>query len=350
MKLPPGYGQVIKLSGKRRRPYAVRITIGPEEQDGRFVRKEKYLEYFEKKADALNYLAKYNAGITIEKQPPLTTLPSFSDVFDGFIEFYTAKNKNASVSAIDGYRNAFKQSAVLHPKKFQTIRTDDLQKVISDHSHMSASTIANLIKLFHQMYKYAMMNEMVEKDYSRFVFNEHREKEGPSHIPFTEDEIRKLWKLKAYPVLIMIFTGLRVTEFLKIETANIDLDQHIMIGGIKTAAGKNRVIPIHDAILPIVQKMMDGPYLWSDQRTANGFRKITWKNTMDALGTPHTPHDTRHTAATLMERYNVPLHHAKLILGHSVHDLTQDVYTHIQPSVLVRDINRIPSFYVKDKF
>ncbi len=47
--------------------------------------------------------------------------------------------------------------------------------------------------------------------------------------------------------------------------------------------------------------------------------------------------------ATLMEKYGVPLHHRKLILGHSVQDLTEGVYTHVDPSVLVEDINRIPA-------
>lgn len=28
MKMPNGYGSIIKLSGKRRRPFAVRITAG----------------------------------------------------------------------------------------------------------------------------------------------------------------------------------------------------------------------------------------------------------------------------------------------------------------------------------
>ena len=47
MKLPSGYGQIIKLSGKRRRPYAVRIDAGVERApDGHYVRKQKYFQTF----------------------------------------------------------------------------------------------------------------------------------------------------------------------------------------------------------------------------------------------------------------------------------------------------------------
>ena len=45
MKLPNGYGSVVKLSGSRRKPYAVKISYDVE-VDGKVVRKRKYLEYF----------------------------------------------------------------------------------------------------------------------------------------------------------------------------------------------------------------------------------------------------------------------------------------------------------------
>lgn len=48
MKLPNGYGSVVKMSGKRRKPYAVRITDGTKlNKDGRRIQKYRFLEYFE---------------------------------------------------------------------------------------------------------------------------------------------------------------------------------------------------------------------------------------------------------------------------------------------------------------
>lgn len=46
MRLPNGYGSVYKLSGNRRNPYAVRITIDWEECDGKRIQKKKILGYF----------------------------------------------------------------------------------------------------------------------------------------------------------------------------------------------------------------------------------------------------------------------------------------------------------------
>lgn len=41
MKMPNGYGSVVKLSGKRRKPWAVRISYMDESPDGVIKRKQK---------------------------------------------------------------------------------------------------------------------------------------------------------------------------------------------------------------------------------------------------------------------------------------------------------------------
>lgn len=46
MKNPCGYGSIIKKSGKRRRPYEVRVTIGWTDE-GKQIR--KIIGYFEKR-------------------------------------------------------------------------------------------------------------------------------------------------------------------------------------------------------------------------------------------------------------------------------------------------------------
>ena len=62
MKLPNSYGSVIKLGGKRRKPYAVRISKLVEDDTGKVKRKYTYLAYFAKPEMAYTYLAEYNSG------------------------------------------------------------------------------------------------------------------------------------------------------------------------------------------------------------------------------------------------------------------------------------------------
>jgi len=61
--------------------------------------------------------------------------------------------------------------------------------------------------------KYAMENDLIQKDYSRFVeHNAHR-----------LDDIDT--------VLIMIYTGLRSGEFVEVENKNIYLEERYFRGG-----------------------------------------------------------------------------------------------------------------------
>ena len=57
MRLPNGYGSIYKLSGKRRRPYAVIVTANWTDE-GKPIR--KYLGYYEKRQEALTALAEFN--------------------------------------------------------------------------------------------------------------------------------------------------------------------------------------------------------------------------------------------------------------------------------------------------
>ena len=62
MRLPNGYGGVVKLSGARRRPYAARVTTGwyYNDQTGKRVQRYQILGYAATRAEALQILARYN--------------------------------------------------------------------------------------------------------------------------------------------------------------------------------------------------------------------------------------------------------------------------------------------------
>ena len=53
MKRPNGTGTIVKLPGKRRKPYAIRISDGVTiSQAGRVVQKRKYVAYFQAAREA----------------------------------------------------------------------------------------------------------------------------------------------------------------------------------------------------------------------------------------------------------------------------------------------------------
>ena len=82
MKLPNSYGSVIKLGGKRRKPYAVRISKLVEDDTGKVKRKYTYLAYFSKPEMAYTYLAEYNSGAVVPEHMKYSDSPTFAEMYE----------------------------------------------------------------------------------------------------------------------------------------------------------------------------------------------------------------------------------------------------------------------------
>jgi len=58
-------------------------------------------------------------------------------------------------------------------------------------------------------------------------------------------------------VLIQLHTGMRAQELASLPLNKVDFENNIIEWGMKTEAGKNRIIPIHSKILPIIKSRAD---------------------------------------------------------------------------------------------
>jgi len=246
MKNPNGYGSVYKLSGKRRKPWGVRKTVGFNGT------KQIYqnIGYYKTRPEAMLALADFNSNPYDIEAATIT----FSDLY---AKWSKEKFNKISKSNINGYIASYKISESLHDLKFVEIKKAHLQAVIDD-CEKGHGTLRKIKVLFNQLFKYAMENDVITKDYSKFVEIGANEAES-TRKPFTQDEIKLLWdnidRMDFIDtVLIMIYTGLRPGELVTIETSNIDIENRTIKGGIKTHAGKNRIIPINNKILPWVNK------------------------------------------------------------------------------------------------
>ena len=89
--------------------------------------------------------------------------------------------------------------------------------------------------------------------------------------PFTPEQINELWKIKDEPwvdtVLIYLYTGFRLNELLGMKTEQVNIKEWYFQGGIKSASGKDRIVPIHERIKPLVKALVDqgNKYLFSHQ-------------------------------------------------------------------------------------
>lgn len=342
IKNPNGYGTVYKLSGVRRKPWIARVPFGRDKITEKRI--YKTIGYFEKCDKALIALAEYNKKPYDLDAEKIT----FSEIYqkwstDKFLE-------NCSQSNINGYKKSFKDSAALHTIRMKDIRFEHL-KFVMDNCNKNYPMRRRLRLLWKQLYAFSMERDIVDKDYSAFVKLGENEVSEPIHIPFTGEEIEKLFSMvDSVPfvdtVLIMIYTGLRIGELLDIKSENVFLEERYLRGGLKTRAGINRVIPINKKIHPFVLDWLskEHSYLVSSSKKKMSYYEYNrdgWNNVMEGLGAEHLPHDCRHTFATLMNNAGADKLCVKKIMGHASNDITEKVYTHKDIQELIDAVDLI---------
>ena len=98
MELPNSYGSVIKLGGKRRKPYAVRISKLVEDDTGKVKRKYTYLAYFAKPEMAYTYLAEYNSGAVVPEHMKYSDSPTFAEMYEKWKKYRKSLKNQISAS------------------------------------------------------------------------------------------------------------------------------------------------------------------------------------------------------------------------------------------------------------
>ena len=279
----------------------------------------KYLGYFsrDEKDQALKLLASYNSGLPLN-MPTHASCPTFKEMADLWLEKHIRhlQSKKGSVSGQlnASYSAAIKKCSAIHTKPINRIKFQGVQDIADSISNMSVSSVTNVKTALFETFDLARKQKYITENFINDIDFLYKQKEDKIHSSFSRAEVDELWSrsedYRVQIVLIMIYSGLRIEEFLSMQTANVHLSEKYMTGGVKTSAGKNRIIPIADKILPFVCRLYDPSrrYLFNHRgkrysRTC--FLDQVWTPVMQKLATDHLPHDTRYTCATLMDRASV---------------------------------------------
>lgn len=341
---PKGSGSVYKLSGNRRKPFIAVVTAGHKSISGAQI--QKPIGYFETRLDGLNALALYNMNEdNFQETIGRITVEGIWD------KIYEEELDDLRPATIRNYKFGFRSLEDLHHRYIEDIKLRDIQPIFDEMLKNGAGKgkITNAKVVLSKIYNYAMRYEYCEKDYSKLIKAKAKKKRKPKEI-FSYEQIKWLFAndsdLIVQSILIMIYTGMRPSELLDIKKENVYINDNYMIGGLKTAAGRNRTIPIHNCIKGYIKSMMKNntEFLFTIDNKSTvyqnyiyHFNKIaTWNHWSQS------PHCGRHTFLSLANEYELNELKIKRIVGHASNDLTKDIYTHIQPNGLVIEVNKIP--------
>lgn len=319
---PNGYGCVTKLKGNRSRPWCVKVTIYDEEGHA----KQTPIGYAETEEKANILLAQYNNNpwnIDREKITLVVLYQRWAEI----------KLPKLGSSLQYSLKAAFKHCSKYYGVKYRSLRAYQMQDCI-DNCGYGYSTQAAIKNLWGHLDQFAFELDIIDKMYSQLT-------SAPpipetTREPFTDEQIESLWKIKDEPwvdtVLIYIYTGFRLQELLGMKTEQVNIKEWYFEGGIKTAAGKCRIVPIHNRIKPFVKALVKqgNSYLFTyeSKKLSKQFYYKCWDEVMTKIGADKTPHEARHTFETRLDNAKGNRKCIDMLMGHKSKDVGNRVYNH----------------------
>lgn len=351
VKRENGTGSVFKRSDLKNRPY---VAVTPARKG----KKSEVIGYYASAQEAKDAVEGYRKNPTDRLNLTLKGL---------YEEWKPIGLKDKSKQLGDSYNAAFNKLATLHDMKFREIGYGHVQSIIEalqkerpkldkagnpvmkdDVPIMLApasySSLHDIKVLAGLLCKYAMKNNIIRNNWAALLdlpkdasgvkdcFNELEQKKienaafglnGTPKIPFADC------------ILFMCYTGLRITEFCNLNRFAVHRQgvACALYGGIKTDAGKNKVVPVHHKIQPILDEWMakNGQTIFCQDDgtpyTAKYFREKRFYPALKQIGVRIlTPHATRRTCATMMSKAGVREEDFIAIMGHTDFKVDIDSY------------------------
>lgn len=293
----------------------------------------------------------------------------FSSVAEKWEEARFHKMEN---NTLKGYRSGLKTAVEYFGNiDVREIKPTDIQKFVDDleKKKLSPKTIKNKFSVLSLILKYAIFLGEIELDPSSTVakpkVGKKQKRDQASEVD-QEKIFASVDKPFGVFALFLLTTGCRRGEALALTPKDIDTKKKLVkitktvewIGQKpqikqcpKTDAGI-REIPIHEKMIEYLMPLMNQKYLFhsksGDLFPESQFERA-WNRYKKESGVDCTPHQLRHSYATILFDAGIDVKTAQRWLGHADIKTTLEIYTHLSESRIDKSIESITSF-VGDKF
>lgn len=367
-KRPNGTGSIYQRKDIKSKPWAASSTI---------TGKRVYLGSFPTRTAAVKALAEYEANPTTGYNITLSQLHSkwmksksytklgkstksnYKTSWDKLSPLYNRKMKDlrkADYQAIIDYYEGKHQKRGIDGKLMyvdnkgrHTYKVTDKPYIIDG---LKYSALHKIKCLLTKMYPFAMEDDIVNKNYASFIeLPDPNEVEKTSFTDIQLEIIRQNINKVPYAdyIYCLCYLNFRVSEFLELTKENYyisDTKIPVFVGGKKTEAGTDRLVPIHPKIQPIIKRLLNknGETIFCDENgkamNKDRFRERYFYPALDALGMPRslTPHSCRRTFSTRMSAAGARPEDIIALMGHTSYDTDIKHYINQEAATLYNAI------------
>jgi len=354
-----GNGQGCAYQRPGEKTWTVEVVVGWKYPNGDITKPKRPVRRkrggFRTKKEALLY------ADTLKKQGDKRVTRTLEDVWFEWKDFYASR---IGASTMDGYFYAFKHFSKLHGVNMDKITPNDLQECM-DNCKSGKRTHENMKCIAGLLWKYAVDKNIIDRNIASNLYkgdgkSVQREPLTDQEEAIVKDAIGK--EFYAPYVYSLCYLGYRPGEFLRLRKdqlfcAQLDIDDkkidvYYFVNGVKTDAGRDRVVIVPDEILPLIieRTNVEGTDLIFPQYRYNrkkppeflGFKEMTdayfreeiFKPMMKRLGIAEkkTPYSTRDSFADKLKKASGSDKDKAALIGHSSYLTTVDKYqsTHLK--------------------
>lgn len=365
-----GNGQGTAYQRPGQKTWTVEVVVGWRFPDGDpskpKVRVRKTKGGFKTKKLALDYVS------TLQMHGNNRIRMTMEEVYFAWKSSYKSR---VDKSTMNCYVSAYKHFAPLHGVFMDLITAEDLQACMDDcdagkRTHQNMRTTAGLL------WGYAIDKNIIDRDVTRNLYT--GKGQSVQREPLTPEEEQVVFRAigserYAEYIYCLCYLGYRPGEFLRLRKdqlfcANISEEGDpvyvwYFVNGIKTEAGRDRIVVVPDVILPYIIERTYIPgtdlmfpmyqfdrkkekLLCFKEMTDAYFRESVFKPMMKKLNIAEgkVPYGARHSYANKLKNANGLDQDKAALIGHSDYLFTKSAY---QSSSLAELMKLVNSFDVK---
>jgi integrase/recombinase XerD len=278
-----------------------------------------------------------------------------TELINEFIE-YLSLERNYTQNTILAYKNDLKMLTEYYHGNLLEITPDDLQKYLKTVSNLKSNTIAHKISTFKAFYNFLERKKLVEKNPAISVVRPKGQMKLPTYLTIEEAiklldiEVKTSYDARNKAILELLYSsGLRISELINLEMANIDLDSCLI--RVIGKGRKERIIPLGDYAIDALKNYIENyrsilnkknnTYIFLNNQGTKISRQFIFKIIKlecqkKGIRKNVSPHTLRHTFATHLLKNGADLRIIQELLGHENLSTTQ-IYTHLTNEKLRSD-------------